>query len=163
MIKKNRKKQLESWVRQVMFLLNTCLTTMTSVVHIGDSRQYHKRKEIHTTTKTLNFLQKNDNQLYNLLKKTIPSFQTDEVLKESLHMFVTPKKNEQWDSIRCAKKQDYGVYHEPRQRDLLYGGNIHLWVQDIMETSVQFDGDQNNTNLQTFLAIRNTQHQEKKS
>ena len=33
-----------------------------------------------------------DNQLYNLLKKTIFLFQTDEVLKESLHMFDTQKK-----------------------------------------------------------------------
>ena len=32
---------------------------------------------------------KNNNQLYNLLKKTILTFQTDEVLKEVLHMFGT--------------------------------------------------------------------------
>ena len=34
----------------------------------------------------------NDNQLYNLLKKNLLPFQTDEVLKESLHMFDTQKK-----------------------------------------------------------------------
>ena len=34
----------------------------------------------------------NDNQLYNLLKKTIFLFQIDKVLKESLHMFDTQKK-----------------------------------------------------------------------
>ena len=33
----------------------------------------------------------NDNQLYNLLKKTIFLFQTDKVLKDSLHMFDTQK------------------------------------------------------------------------
>ena len=31
----------------------------------------------------------NDNQLYNLLKSTIFTFQTDEVPRESLHMFDT--------------------------------------------------------------------------
>ena len=31
----------------------------------------------------------NDNQIYNLLKKTIFPFQTAEVLRESLHMFDT--------------------------------------------------------------------------
>ena len=34
----------------------------------------------------------NYNQLYNLLKKTLFLFQTDKVLKESLHMFDTQKK-----------------------------------------------------------------------
>ena len=33
-----------------------------------------------------------DNQLYNLLNKTLFPFQTDKVLKESLHMFETHKK-----------------------------------------------------------------------
>ena len=41
-------------------------------------------------------------------------------------------------------------------------GDIHIWVQDILETSVQFDGDTNNPNLQTSLAIQNTQRREKK-
>ena len=34
----------------------------------------------------------NDNHLYNLLKTTLFPFQTDKVLKESLHMFDTQKK-----------------------------------------------------------------------
>ena len=37
---------------------------------------------------------KNDNQLYNLLKKTLFLFQTEKVLKESLHMFDTKKTNQ---------------------------------------------------------------------
>ena len=59
----------------------------------------------------------NHNQLYNLLKMTIFPFQIDKNLKESLHMFDTPKKpiNEQFDIICCAKKQDDGAYHEPKQ------------------------------------------------
>ena len=36
----------------------------------------------------------NDNQLYNLLKKTISPFQTNKVLKQSLHMFDTQKTNQ---------------------------------------------------------------------
>ena len=40
----------------------------------------------------------NDNQLYNLLKKTIFPFQTDKVLKESLHMFYT-RKNESMNNV----------------------------------------------------------------
>ena len=36
----------------------------------------------------------NDNQLYNLLKKTLFPFQTENFLKESLHMFDTKKTNQ---------------------------------------------------------------------
>ena len=39
----------------------------------------------------MNSAGKNDNHLYNRLKKTILTFETDKVLKESLHMFDTPK------------------------------------------------------------------------
>ena len=37
---------------------------------------------------------KNDNQLHNLLRKTIFLFQKEKVLKESLHMFDTQKTNQ---------------------------------------------------------------------
>ena len=36
----------------------------------------------------------NENQLYNILRKTILPFQTDKVLKESLHIFDTKKTNQ---------------------------------------------------------------------
>ena len=39
-------------------------------------------------------------------------------------------------------------------------GDLHLWVQDIPETSVRFDVDTNNPNLQKILASRNTQRRE---
>ena len=39
-------------------------------------------------------------------------------------------------------------------------GDLHLLVQDILETSVRFDGDTNNVKLRTVLEIRNTQRQE---
>ena len=39
-------------------------------------------------------------------------------------------------------------------------GVIHLQIQYILESSVRFDGDTNNVNLRTFIASRNTQHQE---
>ena len=34
---------------------------------------------------------KNDNYMYNLLKKTIFLYQTNKILKYSMHMFDTPK------------------------------------------------------------------------
>ena len=39
-------------------------------------------------------------------------------------------------------------------------GALHLRIQYILETSVRFDGDTNNVNLQTVLANRNTQRRE---
>ena len=39
-------------------------------------------------------------------------------------------------------------------------GDLHLRIQDILKTSVRFDGDTNNVNLQTVLASRNTQRLE---
>ena len=76
------------------------------LVQSGASRQEHQKKERHTKKETTNYAVKKDNQLYNILKKTLFLFQTDKVLKDSLHMFDTQKKgiNEQCDSIRCAKK-----------------------------------------------------------
>ena len=38
--------------------------------------------------------------------------------------------------------------------------NVHLLVQDILETSVRFDRDTNKFNVRTVLASRNTQRQE---
>ena len=72
--------------------LEKCLTVMTILVQSGASRKEHQKKEIHMTTKTTNYAAKNDNHLYNLLKKTIFLFQKYKVLKESLHMFDTKKK-----------------------------------------------------------------------
>ena len=56
----------------------------------------------------------NDNQLYNLLKKTLFLFQTDKVLKESLHMFDT-NNNESMKNVIAyvAPKKDDGAHHEP--------------------------------------------------
>ena len=54
MIKIIGKKQLKSWVQQVRYLLNTCLTVMKIVVQSGASRQEHQNKGRHTTTKTTN-------------------------------------------------------------------------------------------------------------
>ena len=41
-------------------------------------------------------------------------------------------------------------------------GDLHIRIQDILETSVRFDGDTKNVNLQTVHAIRNTQRLEEK-
>ena len=60
-------------------------------------------------------------------------------------MFDTQKRriNEQCGSIRCAKKQDNGAQHEPRQLDLMRCGDLHLRIQDILETRFRFDVDKN--------------------
>ena len=39
-------------------------------------------------------------------------------------------------------------------------GDLHLWIQDILETSFRFDADTNKFNVRTVLASRNTQLQE---
>ena len=39
-------------------------------------------------------------------------------------------------------------------------GDLHLRIQDILETSFQFYADTNNTNLRTVIASRNTQRKE---
>ena len=41
-------------------------------------------------------------------------------------------------------------------------GDLHLRIQDILETRVLFDGDTNKVNVRKFLASRNTQRQEEK-
>ena len=54
MIKNNMEKQLKSWVKQVRFLLNTCLTVTVIVVKSGASRQDNQKKERHTMKQTTN-------------------------------------------------------------------------------------------------------------
>ena len=39
-------------------------------------------------------------------------------------------------------------------------GDLHLRIQDILETSFRFDGDTNKFNVRTVLASRNTKRQE---
>ena len=39
-------------------------------------------------------------------------------------------------------------------------GELHILIQDILETSVRFYGDTNNTNIQTVLESQNIQRQE---
>ena len=51
--KEQEKKQLKILVRQVRFLLNTCVTIMKIVAQSGASRQEHQNNERHTTTKTI--------------------------------------------------------------------------------------------------------------
>ena len=59
----------------------------------------------------------------------------------------------------APKKQDDGANHEPTKYDLMRCGDLHLRIQDIMETSVRFDGDTNKFNVRTVLASRKTQRQ----
>ena len=49
-----KKKLLKSWLWQVRFLLNTCLTVMEVLVQSGYSRQDHHQKKIHSMKQTTN-------------------------------------------------------------------------------------------------------------
>ena len=53
----------------------------------------------------------NNNQLYNILKKTIFTFQTEKVLKESLHMFDTQKNESMNNMIAYVSPKNNIVAH----------------------------------------------------
>ena len=42
----------------------------------------------------------------------------------------------------------------------MHCGDLHLQIQDILETSFLFDADTNKFNVRTFVASRNTQRKE---
>ena len=60
----------------------------------------------------------------------------------------------------ALKKQDDGAQHESKQSDLMSCGDLHLRIQDILETSFWFDTDTNKFIFQKVLASRNTQRKE---
>ena len=116
MIKKNREKTIEELseaskipLEHMFNIHNNCSSEWCFKTRASEEGKiYEKDDELRC--------KQNDNQLYNLLKKTLFQFQTDKVLKESLHMFDTKKRvNEQCDSIHCAKKQDDCAEYEPKQ------------------------------------------------
>ena len=49
----------------------------------------------------------------------------------------------------------------PNNRISFVCGNLQFWVQEILETSVQLDGDQNNAHLEIVIESQNNQRQEK--
>ena len=63
----------------------------------------------------------NDNQLYNLLKKTIFPFQTDKVLKESLHMFDTQKNESMSNVISYVAPKNRTMAHSMRLKNRISG------------------------------------------
>ena len=78
---------------------------------------------------------------------------------------MTQKKriNEQCDCIRCAKKQDGGAQHEPKQSDLMPCGDIHLRIQDILEKSFRFDGDTKSSTFKQLLQDETIKSEKNKS
>ena len=93
MIKKNREKTIEelSAARKVplehMFNCHeNCSAEWCFKTGASEEGKTYNNKDDEFRCK------QNDNQLYNVLKKTLFPFQTYEVLKESLHMFDTQKK-----------------------------------------------------------------------
>ena len=69
----------------------------------------------------------NDNQLYNLLKKTLFLFQTEKVLKESLHMFDT-QKNESMKNVIA--------YVAPKNKTMAHRMSAKNWISCIVGISI---------------------------
>ena len=92
MIKKNREKTIEELSEASKVPLKHMFNS-----HANYSEEWCFNKRSSEEGKTYNkrdvkfHCKKNHNQLYNLLKKTLFPFQTDKVLKESLHIFDTQK------------------------------------------------------------------------
>ena len=92
MIKKNREKTIEELSEASKIPLEHMFNS-----HDNCSSEWCFKTRASEEGKTYNErddefrCKQNDNQLYNLLKKTLFPFQTDKVLRESLHMFDTQK------------------------------------------------------------------------
>ena len=69
----------------------------------------------------------NDNQLYNLLKKTLFPFQTDKVLKESLHIFDT-QKNESMNNVTA--------YVAPKNKTMAYIMSLNNRISWVVGISI---------------------------
>ena len=105
MIKKNREKQLNIWVRQVRSPSNTCLTVMQILLQSGASRQEHQKKERQTTTKTSNYVVNKTKTTCKISSRRLFSRLNRKSSKiVTAYVLHTKKRiNEQCDSIRCAK------------------------------------------------------------
>ena len=69
----------------------------------------------------------NDNQLYNLLKKTLFSLQKDEVIRESLHMFDTHTKKSMNNVI---------AYVAPKNKTMLHIMSLNNRISCIVGISI---------------------------
>ena len=119
MIKKNREKTIEELSEASKFPLEHMFNS-----HANCSAEWCFKTRASEEGKTYNEIEyefrckQNNNQLYNLLRKTIFLFQTEKVLKDSLHMFDTQKNKSMNNLIAYVapkKKQDDGAQHEPKQ------------------------------------------------
>ena len=114
MIKNNREKTIEELGEASKVPLEHMFNS-----HENCSAEWCFKKRASEEIKTYNErddefrCKQNDNQLYNLLKKTLFRFQTEKVLRESLHMFDTQKKKSINTVIAyvAPKKQDDGAHH----------------------------------------------------
>ena len=64
----------------------------TSIINMEEAQELNYLDDLALDDKFR--CKQNNNQLYNLLKKTILPFQKDKVLKESLYMFDTQETNQ---------------------------------------------------------------------
>ena len=69
----------------------------------------------------------NDNQMYNLLKKTLFPSQTDKVLKELLHMFDTPK-NESMNNVIA--------YVAPEKKTMVHSMSLNNRISCVVGMSI---------------------------
>ena len=69
----------------------------------------------------------NNNQLYNLLKKTIFLYQTDKVLKESLHMF-DKHKNESMNNVIA--------YVAPKNKTMTHSMSLNNRISCVVGISI---------------------------
>ena len=99
MIKKNREKTIEELSEAIKVPLEHMFNSRVNC-SVEWCFKTRASEEGNTYNKRDNEFRckKNYNQLYNLLKKTLFPFQTDKVLKESLHMFDT-QKNESMNNV----------------------------------------------------------------
>ena len=85
--------------------------------------------EVKTYNKKDNKLlcKQNDNYLYNLLKKTILTFQTDKILKKSLHIFDTQKPQ---------RRNNVIAYVAPKNKTMAHSMILNYRISCVVGNSI---------------------------
>ena len=115
-------------MRQVRSLWNTCSTVTPIAGESGSSRKEHQKKKKTYKERDDKFHGKRiDNQLYNILKKTILPFQIDKVLKKSLHMF---------DIQKTESMNNVIAYVAPKNKTMAHVMNLNNWISCVVGISI---------------------------
>ena len=86
------------------------------------------------------YYKQNDNQIYNLLNNYFPV--SDIQGYKRINAYVYTQTNKPMSNVISFIDPKIKTMEHSRiiiYQDLLCGGNIHIWVQDILERSVHFD------------------------